>query len=82
MINISNFFHKFFELDKKNKLKTEIIIETIKKISEVNLKTEDLEFFGDKIKIKTKPIIRNQVFMRKEEIEDFLRKRKIFISLV
>jgi len=82
MNNIADFFQKFLNLEKNNQAKTSIILETIKEKTGLEIKKESLEIKGDRLKINVSPIFRNEIFMRKEEIENSLRNKNIFLSLV
>ncbi|PIR40005.1 MAG: hypothetical protein COV33_02170 [Candidatus Zambryskibacteria bacterium CG10_big_fil_rev_8_21_14_0_10_34_34] len=82
MFNISNFLEKFLKLDRDNILKQTVIIEIIKKETEIELEKENIEIKGEQIKIKTNPVIRNEIFMHKTEIENQLKISKIFLKIV
>ena len=81
MFNISNFLEKFLKLDRDNILKQTVIIEIIKKETEIELEKENIEIKGEQIKIKTNPVIRNEIFMHKTEIENQLKISKIFLKI-
>ena len=70
MNNITGFLQKFFNLEKNQNSKIAVILEIIKKETNLELKKEDLEFIGDNLKIKCNPVFRNEIFMRKEKIEE------------
>ena len=82
MISISRFLEKFLKLDKDNHLKTILILETFKKVAGLELTKENIEIKGDRIKLKVNPVFRNEIFMRKSQIEDALRDQKIFLMIV
>ncbi|KKP56260.1 MAG: hypothetical protein UR80_C0025G0004 [Parcubacteria group bacterium GW2011_GWB1_35_5] len=82
MFNISNFLEKFLKLDRDNILKQKVIVEIIKKETKIELEKENIEIKGEQIKIKTNPVIRNEIFMHKTEIEHQLKISKIFLRLI
>ena len=82
MFNISNFLEKFLKLDRDNILKQKVIVEIIKKETKIELEKENIEIKGEQIKIKTNPVIRNEIFMHKTEIEHQLKISKIFLKIV
>ena len=82
MFNISNFLEKFLKLDRDNILKQVVIVEIIKKETKIELEKENIEIKGEQIKIKTNPVIRNEIFMHKTEIENQLKISKIFLKLI
>ena len=81
MFNISNFLEKFLKLDRDNILKQKVIVEIIKKETKIELEKENIEIKGEQIKIKTNPVIRNEIFMHKTEIEHQLKISKIFLKI-
>lgn len=81
MFNISKFFEKFVRLQKNNQLTREIIISTIKDIAGAQIKEADLDLKEESVYIKSSPILRNQVFMWKEKIEEKLKEYKIFVKI-
>ena len=82
MFNISNFLEKFLKLDRDNILKQKVIVEIIKKETKIELEKENIEIKREQIKIKTNPVIRNEIFMHKTEIEHQLKISKIFLRLI
>lgn len=82
MNSVSNFLQKFLKLEKDNSARVSLILEIIKKETGLELPKEALETKGDSLKIKSSPIIRNEIFMHKEKIEDSLKSQKIFLKLV
>ncbi len=82
MISISGFFEKFLKLQKSNGLIKELLRETIKEISGVSIKTEDLDLKEDRVYLKCSPIFRNEIFMYREPIEEKLKAQKIFLKIL
>jgi hypothetical protein len=82
MLGISNFLQKFLKLDHDNILKVSVILETIKKVINIELTKEDLEIKGDNLRLKCNPVFRNEIFMHKSQIEESLKSQKIFLSIV
>jgi hypothetical protein len=58
------------------------ILDIIKKITGIESQREVLEIKGDSLKIKCNPVLRNEIFMHKTEIEDQLKSSKIFLKIV
>ncbi len=81
MFNISQFFEKFLKLQKNNQLLKDFLRSTIKEISGVAITEENLDLREDKVFLKCRPIVRNQIFMHKENIEKKLAENKIFLKL-
>jgi len=82
MLDISNFFQKFLNFEKDNNTKLVIVLDTIKKVINLELNKEMLEIKGDNLKINCNPVIRNEIFMHKSEIENLLKTSKIFLRLI
>ena len=81
MYNISGFLHKFLNLERDNNTKLSVILETIKKETDIELSKEMLEIKGDNLKINCNPVFRNEIFMNKEKIENLLKSQKIFLNI-
>jgi len=81
MNNISGFLQKFLALDKNNKVKLSLILDVIKNKTGLLIQTENLELKDETLKIKTNPVIRNEIFIHKEEIESALKENKIFLKI-
>ncbi|MEK7642561.1 MAG: hypothetical protein AAB392_02070 [Patescibacteria group bacterium] len=82
MLSISQFFEKFKKLQKNDKLLKQTLILTIKEISGAIIKEENLDIKEEKVYLKTSPIVRNQIFMYKEKIENSLKDQKVFFKLI
>ncbi len=82
MLDISNFFQKFLNLELSVRAKQKIIIETIKEITNIELKNDHFELKENYLKLKVNPVFRNEIFMYKAQIEESLRLKKIFISVL
>lgn len=81
MDGIENFFHKFLKIDKENNNKIDIILDIIKKNTKISLKKEDINLVGDKIKIKSNPVVKNEIIINKNSIETDLLSNKIFLKI-
>jgi len=79
---ISNFLQKFLSLEKDNNTKLSIILDVIKQTTGAESCKEALEIKGDNLKIKCNPVLRNEIFMHKCQIEDSLKQQKIFLNIV
>ena len=82
MKGISDFFHKFLNLEKNSAAKTAAVIRAIKQTTGVELLKETIEIKGEILRIKTNPVLRNEIFLHKTQIEDLLKSQKIFLSIV
>lgn len=82
MLNISGFLEKFLKLDKSNKQLRQALLSTIKEITGVELKNEDLDLKEETVYLKCSPIFRNQIFMHKEAIEGRLKEQKVFLKIL
>ena len=82
MYNISGFLQKFLNLEKDNNIKLSLILEIIKKETNVSLDKSMLEIKGDNLKLNCNPVFRNEIFMHRAQIEDSLKQSKIFLKLV
>lgn len=82
MFNISNYLQKFLNLEKNNNIKLALVLEAIKKETNIDLKKEMLEIKGDNVKINCSPVFRNEIFMHQLQIEGFLKSQKVFLKLI
>jgi hypothetical protein len=82
MNNISNFLQKFLKFEKDNNTKISIILDIVKQTTGLELQKETLEIRGDNLKINSNPIVRNEIFMHKSQIEDSLKSQKIFLKII
>jgi hypothetical protein len=82
MLDISNFLKKFLDLEKDNNTKLFLILETIKKETNIELSKEMLDIKGDILKINCNPVFRNEIFMHQTQIEDQLKISKIFLKII
>jgi hypothetical protein len=82
MLDISNFLQKFLNLEKDNNTKLSVILDVVKRETGVELKKEMLEIRGDNLKLNCNPVFRNEIFMHQSQIEESLKKQKIFLKLI
>lgn len=82
MFNISDFFKKFSNLEKDNFYKTQKILQTIKYFTNIELTKDNIEIVGERLRIKSTPVYRNEIFMNKSKIEERLRESKIFLTII
>ena len=82
MLDISNFFQKFLNLEKDNNTKLSIISDVVRQISGLTLAKEMIQIKGDQVKLNCNPVFRNEIFMCKLEIEKSLKSQKIFLNIV
>jgi len=82
MNNIAGFLQKFLNLEKDNNTKLSLILEVIKKETNISLEKSMLEIKGENLKINCNPVFRNEIFMHQTQIEDYLKQQKIFLRLI
>jgi hypothetical protein len=82
MLDITNFLQKFLKFEKDNNTKLSIILDVIKQTTGIESSKEALEIKGDNLCIKCNPVLRNEIFMHKCQIEDQLKISKIFLKIV
>jgi hypothetical protein len=82
IFNISDFLQKFLKLEKDNNTKLAIILDIIKKETNIELTKDMLEIRGDNIKLNCNPVFRNEIFMHQAQIEESLKQQKIFLKIV
>lgn len=73
---------KFLNLEKDNNAKLSLILEAIKKETGIEIKKENIEITGNNLRLKTSPIVRNEIFMHRSQIEESLKSSKIFLKLI
>ena len=64
-----------------NSAKTGMVLDVINRIAKVKITKEQIQFKGDYLNLKCNPVLKNEIFMRKEEIESELRSFKIFLKI-
>ncbi len=72
MLNISNFFEKFKKLHQNNANIRNSVVGVVKEVINIEIKTSQIEFRQDKIYIKAAPIIKSELLMNKDKIEEKL----------
>ena len=82
MNNIAGFLQKFLKFEKDNNTKLSVILETIKKETNIELEKSMLEIRGDNLKLNCNPVFRNEIFMHQSQIEFALKQQKIFLKIV
>ena len=82
MNSITGFLQKFLRFEKDNNTKLSIILDVIKKETNVELSKEMLEIKGDNIKLNCNPVFRNEIFMHQSQIESSLKSQRIFLKIV
>lgn len=68
MINLSNFFEKFRNLNKNKENTTLEVIKIIKEVSLVTISPTEIYLEESFVKINTSPLKRGEVFMYKDKI--------------
>lgn len=79
---IAGFLQKFLKLDGENKSRIAAILETIKMIAKIELTPEQIEIKGDNLRLNCNPVLRNEIFMHRLQIEESLKQQKIFLRIV
>jgi hypothetical protein len=72
MLNISNFFEKFKKLHQNNANIRSSVVSVVKEVINIEIKTSQIEFRQEKIYIKAAPIIKSELLMNKDKIEEKL----------
>lgn len=72
MLNISNFFEKFKKLHQNNVNIRSSVVSVVKEVINIEIKTSQIEFRQEKIYIKAAPIIKSELLMNKDKIEEKL----------
>lgn len=75
MENLAAYLQKFKRLISSNEEKTKIISEEIFKITSIQIPTNDIVLREGTIIINTKPIIKSEVFIKKEKIIKAIKER-------
>ncbi len=81
--HIKIFLNKFFELKNKNTHFKKILIDIIYNKINIPIQEDQIEISGKNVFIKTTPVIKNELFIKKEEIiKEFNQKtnKNILIS--
>ncbi len=73
MIEIKDLLSGFRNALLSEELKKETILTILKEIARVDAKREDIEIKGDTLYLNIKPIYKNQIFMKREEILSRIR---------
>lgn len=81
MFNISDFFKKFKAIDTNNTRKQELILLIIKKHAGIDVVREHLEIRGETLRLKCGPVFRNEIFLKKDRIENDFKNEKIYLKL-
>ena len=67
-LHIKNFLNKFLELKNKNSFLKETLINIINSQLNIIIKENQIEISGKNILIKTTPLIKNEIFIKKDKI--------------
>ncbi len=73
MVEIKDLLSKFSKLFNSLGMKNDLIAETISSISKINVKKEEIEVKSGTIYLNIKPIYKNEIFKKKEEILSILK---------
>lgn len=74
MKSIGNFFDRFNSIAIKEVRKRMFVSEIIKKELGIDIPFESISFIGDEIRIKTNPVIRNQIFIKAQKLISIIKK--------
>lgn len=78
MFNINDYLKKFSKTIGEVSSSKEFVIEVIKKTTKATLKKDDIEIKEGVLFLKTKPIIRAEIALKKQAILELLKERGIF----
>jgi len=73
--HIKNFFDKILNLKNKNSFLKESFIESVFVNTKIKLKLNQININNNTVFIKTSPIVKNEIFLKKDTIIDFFRKK-------
>lgn len=68
MFNISGFLDKFIQLSATNSFLKKTVSDAIFSVTGFRLDEKDIEIFGKKAKIKQFPVLKTEIFLKKEKI--------------
>ncbi len=68
MLNISGFFDKFLQLSATNDFLKKTVADAIFSVTGFQLDLKDIEISGKKAKIKQSPVLKTELFLKKEKI--------------
>jgi len=77
MFNINDYLKKFSKRMGEVSSVKEYVIEVIQKTTKASLKKDDIEIKEGTLFLKVKPIVRSEVFLKKEAILKLLEERGI-----
>ncbi|MES3005017.1 MAG: hypothetical protein V4690_02815 [Patescibacteria group bacterium] len=81
MFNISSFLDKFSKNLKDNSYIRGLIIDVVKKNTNITLKEEDLEIKEGIVYFKGSPALKNKIFINKESILEEINKTQKFVDI-
>ncbi len=77
MFNIKEYLEKFQKLGLSDKENKEIISQTLLEILGIKINTRELEIKDSVLYIKTNPIIKNSLFIKKDRIIKTLKEKGV-----
>ncbi|MDB5259675.1 MAG: hypothetical protein JWO73_883 [Candidatus Taylorbacteria bacterium] len=81
MFNIGGFFQKFKSLELEDFRKRSIVIDAIKKRTNIDLRPQDIKFEQGRVRLSISSLEKNEIFMKKAalvaDIQALLDKPKI-----
>jgi len=76
MVDIKDIFAKYTEILLKEEGKTTAVIEAISETTGIELKKEIIKIRNGTIFLQTKPIYKNEIFKKKEEILQKIKEKQ------
>lgn len=74
MIELKDLLLNFRNIILTEDLKKNLIIKIIKEVTNIQLKKEDINIKNSVLYLNTKPIYKNEIFIKQKEIISFLKK--------
>ncbi len=68
MNNLGGLLEKFKNVLGASKLEKDVVVSIVRDVGKVNLKEKDFEIKNFVIKLSVSPVIKNEIFMRKQKI--------------
>jgi len=72
MFNIAQYLEKFKQLSVSRNFLRDSVVEAIKEVCKIEINSKNIDFKDGILRIKEKPIIKNEIFLKKNKILDFL----------
>ncbi len=75
MFNIGEYLNKFKKISENRDFLRKAVSEAVKNICGIDIDPEDIDVRDGIARIRSKPIIKNEIFLKKNKIMDFLKNK-------